>query len=223
MRLTSTVCSPPRWFLRRLNSARVFLLFLGKWHFPEKRTRPGSPAWDGALIIRELKLKLIFMSVEVEEINLWRLKIEETFNLWGRNARINPVTWPRWLAAVNARSPRSLLFVCEGASASVCGHGSCGAAARPHRFHALFSHLFTSSLQLTSLLPVARGDGSPQQPAAERGSGWRPREEKTSCEGCVRRSCDGRGGFQCVPAGGFGVDGGGAGSPQALKKVKGVC
>lgn len=34
-----------------------------------------------ALIIGELKLKLIFMSVEVEKINLCSLKMDETFNL----------------------------------------------------------------------------------------------------------------------------------------------
>lgn len=50
------------------------------------------------------------------------------------------------------------------------------AAAGPHRFHALFSHLFTSPLQLTSLpsallllffWSIAPSSGSPQQPAAE--------------------------------------------------------
>lgn len=39
-----------------------------------------------ALIIGELKLKLIFMSEEVEKINLCRLKMDETFNSRGRNA-----------------------------------------------------------------------------------------------------------------------------------------
>ena len=84
-------------------------------------------------------------------------------------ALVHPVTLTRLLALVNARSSHSLLYcvrmyvcVCMCAcvsisvciSISVCGHMSRKAVAWPHRFHALFSHLFTSPLRLTSLLPV---------------------------------------------------------------------
>lgn len=113
---------------------------------------------SSALIMGELKLKLISMSVEVEKINLCRLKIDETFNLCGKNVCIILARSCNMDKIVgNCKCQVSLstwsvcVFVCI--FISVCGHRSHKAVAWPHRFHALFSHLFTTPFRLTSFLP----------------------------------------------------------------------
>lgn len=120
-------------------------------------------AWSAkasALIIGDLKLKLIFMSVEVEKINLCSLKMDETFNLWRRNVCIISVIWTRSLAVVNARSSHSLLkrvrvcvrlCVCVFPSASLSQRVGTWAAKLLHGLidfmpsSHIYSHLFSDS------------------------------------------------------------------------------
>lgn len=174
-------------------------LFLAEWHSKEtqdllQHRRCGK--WNSINLLHEtlmlcfnyrrVKLKLIFMSFEVEKIHLGRLKMDETLNLWGRDVCIILARSCNMDEIVGSHECQvislfTLLNVCVRCvcvcvpvciSISVCGHRSRKAVAWPHRFHALFSHLFTSPLRLTSLLPlllflllfwsVAHGDGSPR-------------------------------------------------------------
>lgn len=114
---------------------------------------------------------------------------------------------------------------------AVCGHRSRKAAARPHRFHALFSHLFPYPLQLASLPPalllplfffffrsIARSGGSPRQTSSCAGSRRRPAEEWTCC---VSASPDGVG-FDPRQRVWLGVDGEGR-ACRRRHKTWGVC
>lgn len=147
-----------------------------------------------------------------------------------------PVILTRLLALVNARSAHSLhlcVFVCLCISIcisiSLCGHMSCKALAWPHWFHALFSHLFTSPLRLTSFLLVllllilvyCLQRWFTSVTSNWGGSGRQPGEKWMSRECCVYRSHDGAG-FNLRQQVGLGVDSEGLVHCR-LYKAEGVC
>lgn len=121
-------------------------------------------------------------------------------------------------------------FVCI--TISVCGHMSRKAAAGPHRFHALFSHLFTYPLQLASLLSallllffffwsIAPSKRLTSVTSSRAGSRRRPGEKWPSRECCVSASRD-KVGFNLHQWVWLGVDGEGRVCCR-LHKTLGVC